>query len=203
MKRSNWSRLTFTAAVAVTVVGAVTGADRMHRLAKPLMVPALAAGVPRMTPTLGTALAAATIGDRRILRGAAAFAIMQGCYSSMLISRGARPTVIEAVPRYGGWAVAATLLARRSAAVAPGLAGYGLTLATMATLAAAPAAAPDRGTRRRLALGGILFTVSDGLIVWRRLFLHADAPRRYAEGAILATYAGAQLLLVEGLSREQ
>nr|WP_300499498.1 lysoplasmalogenase [uncultured Rhodococcus sp.] len=212
MKRSNWSRLTFTAAVAVTVVGAVTGADRMHRLAKPLMVPALAAGVPRMTPSLGTALAAATIGDvllidpdddRRILRGAAAFAIMQGCYSSMLISRGARPTVIEAVPRYGGWAVAATLLARRSAAVAPGLAGYGLTLATMATLAAAPAAAPDRGTRRRLALGGILFTVSDGLIVWRRLFLHADAPRRYAEGAILATYAGAQLLLVEGLSREQ
>ena len=118
MKRSNWSRLTFTAAVAVTVVGAVTGADRMHRLAKPLMVPALAAGVPRMTPALGTALAAATIGDvllidpdddRRILRGAAAFAIMQGCYSSMLISRGARPTVIEAVPRYGGWAVAATL----------------------------------------------------------------------------------------------
>lgn len=88
MKRSNWSRLTFTAAVAATVVGAVTGADRMHRLAKPLMVPALAVGVPRMTPTLGTALAAATIGDvllidpdddRRILRGAAAFAIMQGC----------------------------------------------------------------------------------------------------------------------------
>ncbi len=70
----------------------------------------------------------------------------------------------------------------------------------MSTLAADPALSADGSTRRMLAVGGTLFTVSDGLIVWRRLFLNTQRPRRRAEGAVLATYAIAQLLLVEGLS---
>lgn len=209
MQRSTISRLMFAVSATATVASAVIGADRVHRCAKPIMVPALAVGVGRMTPVLGTALAAATLGDvlmidpdddRRILRGAAAFAVMQGCYIGTLRARGAGITKVEALPRYAGWAVAATLLARRSPAVAPGLASYGLALTTMSALAADPAAAPNTSVRRMLTAGGILFTVSDGLIVWRRLFLDAERSRRRAEGAVLATYAVAQLLLVEGLS---
>jgi hypothetical protein len=84
-------------------------------------------------------------------------------------------------------------------------------LTTMATLAADPALAPTSRTRigvvvpdsnaaSRLALGGVLFTVSDALIVIRRLFVRSDRGRRIAEGGILASYAVAQLLLVEALS---
>ncbi len=45
MQRSTLSRLTFAASALTTVASAVTGAERVHRLAKPLMVPALAVGV--------------------------------------------------------------------------------------------------------------------------------------------------------------
>ena len=223
MNRSTLSRLAFVGATSATVFGAVTGSERLQRIAKPLMVPALAARGVRPMSTLGVALTAATVGDvllidpdddARILRGATAFAVMQGCYCWLLAERGARPTAANAVPRLAGWATAAALLTRRSPAVAPGLAGYGLTLAAMSTLAADLAVAPGSDTvagvvvpgsdpRSRLALGGILFTASDALIVFRRLFLDRESHRRVAEGAILATYALAQLFLVEGLAGEK
>lgn len=223
MKRSTLSRLAFAGATSATVFGAVAGSEKLQRIAKPLMIPALAARGVRPMSTLGVALTAATVGDvllidpdddARILRGAAAFAVMQGCYCSLLTARGARPTPANAGPRLAGWATAATLLMRSSPAVAPGLSSYGLTLAAMSTLAADRAVAPGSATfagvvvpgsdpRSRLALGGILFTASDALIVFRRLFLDRESHRRVAEGAILATYALAQLFLVEGLSGEK
>lgn len=218
--RSTVAKVAFVATAAATVVGAVTGDERLHRMAKPAMMPTLAAGLRRPSPLMVVALSAATIGDvllldpdddSRILRGAGAFAIMQTCYSAMLASKGARVTAVAGVPRLGGWAVAAASLARRSPHVAPGLSGYGLLLATMSTLAADPRLAPNARTvgsmvvptsdsRTWLATGGVLFTVSDALIVFRRLVLTGDRTRRAAEGAILGTYALAQLLLVEGLS---
>lgn len=222
MRRTVAARIGFVVATVATVVGAATGAERVHRYAKPLIVPSLVVGLPKPASTLGVALAAATVGDvllidpdddDRILRGAAAFAVMQGCFCALLIRRGATVSVANAVPRLAGWASAATLLARLSPSVAPGLAGYGLSLAAMSTLAADPALAPSSATcagvvipdadpRSRLAVGGILFTVSDALIVVRRLFLRSETTRRVTEGAILATYAAAQSLLVEGLLGE-
>ncbi len=221
--RSLLSRLGFATAATATVVSAMTGSERLHRFAKPLIVPALAVGVPRERPVLLSALTAATIGDillidpdddSRILRGASAFAVMQGCYCALLASQGARVSIANAVPRLAGWTVAATLLGRGSPAVAPGLAGYGLMLAVMSTLAADPnlsptstsvagVVVPDSDPRSRMALGGILFAVSDALIAVRRLFLRRESHRRIAEGTILATYAVAQLFLVEGLAGEK
>ena len=46
-------------------------------------------------------------------------------------------------------------------------------------------------------VGALLFTVSDGLIVLRRLFARSERSRRLAEGVILGTYAAAQYLLTE------
>ncbi|MDZ7930125.1 MAG: lysoplasmalogenase family protein [Rhodococcus sp. (in: high G+C Gram-positive bacteria)] len=135
--------------------------------------------------------------DSALEWGARAFAVMQGSYAYLLLRRGARPALVDAVPRYTGWAVAATLLAKRQPAVASTLIAYGAVLATTSTLSARSV---SRGGDRRLMIGGVLFTVSDALIVFRRLFLTEDRQRRTAEAIILSTYVAAQVLLVEALA---
>ncbi|MEW2015667.1 lysoplasmalogenase family protein [Rhodococcus sp. NPDC076796] len=192
---------------AVTVVGAWTGSMPLQRVAKPLIVPALACGLdPVPNRVLLAGLAAATVGDVLLIDpdddsalewGARAFAVMQGSYTYLLLRRGARPSLVDAVPRYTGWAVAATLLAKRQPAVASTLIAYGAVLATTSTLSARSV---SRGGDRRLMIGGVLFTVSDALIVFRRLFLTEDRQRRTAEAIILSTYVAAQVLLVEALA---
>ncbi|QBJ98610.1 lysoplasmalogenase [Rhodococcus sp. ABRD24] len=218
----------FVGATAATVYGAVTGRERVQQAAKPLMAPALAVRVLRRRGDLDTAdatllvagLAAATVGDvfmidpdvdARLRRGATSFGVMQMSYSSLLTRRGARPRLAAALPRLGAWLGVSGLLRAKAPAVAQTLTGYGALLGTTATLAADPALAPGaadiaglpmpnrRDRRSWLGLGGLLFTGSDGLIVMRKLFLRGEKPRAAAEGVILASYAAAQLLLVEGM----
>ncbi|WP_137723990.1 lysoplasmalogenase family protein [Prescottella subtropica] len=218
----------FAGAAAATVYGGVAGSERVQQVAKPLIAPALAARVLRRRADLGTSdtvllvtgLAAATVGDvfmidpdddTRLRRGATSFAVMQSAYSALLATHGARPRRGTAAPRLAAWATASGLLAAKAPAVAPTLTGYGALLGTTATLAADPALAPDaaavvglpvpnrRDRRSWLGLGGLLFTGSDGLIVVRKLFLRQEKSRVVAEGAVLASYAAAQVLLVEGM----
>lgn len=216
--------LIFGTASVVTVVGAVTGSERLQQVAKPLIAPSLAAGVIRRgtnadSPLLIGGLAAATIGDillvdpdddTRLVRGATAFAGMQAAYTALLLRHGARPTVPAVAPRVVGWTAAAVLLRARARPVSTPLTAYGVTLASATSLASDPdmapgadvvagLAVPNADPRSRLGLGALLFTVSDGLIVVRRLFVRGEKGRRIAEGAILATYAAAQLFLVEGM----
>ncbi|MDT2009127.1 lysoplasmalogenase [Rhodococcus opacus] len=227
--KNNWGveHAVFAGAALVTVVGAVTGRERVQRIAKPLIAPALAARVLRRRadtdPTdaalLLAGLAAATVGDvfmidpdddARLVRGASSFAVMQAAYAALLLRRGARPTAPAAIPRLAGWAGAASLLRSRAQEVAAPLTAYGALLGTTSTLSADPSLAlganvvanvavpgPDR--RSWLGVGGMLFTASDGLIVVRRLFIRGELGRAAAEGVILASYAAAQLLLVEGM----
>lgn len=217
----------FAAATAATVVGAVVGNERVQQIAKPLIAPALAARVLRKrseTETADTALllaglAAATVGDvfmidpdndARLIKGASSFAVMQASYSALLLRRGARPTRAALRPRTSGWSTASGLLRAKAPSVSTPLTGYGLMLGTTSTLSADPALAPqskavldvvvpNKDRRSWLGLGGVLFTASDGLIVVRRLFIRGTAGRAAAEGVILASYAGAQLMLVEGM----
>lgn len=222
--RRTLTRTAWAAASAVTIAGALAGRPELQRLAKPLIVPSLALGMrPRDrldAALLGTGLAAATVGDvimlepdddRRIVRGAGAFAVVQVAYGALLWRRGARVTEPPVVPRVVGWVAAASLLRWRQPQVAAPLAAYGLALGAATTLASDPALAPgarvaggfvvpDRDLRSRLALGALLFTVSDGLIVVRRALIDNETPRRLTESIVLATYAGAQVLLVEGMS---
>ncbi|MFD4181620.1 lysoplasmalogenase [Rhodococcus sp. NPDC058514] len=217
----------FLGATGATVLGAVTGNERLQQVAKPLIAPSLAARVlraradtdPADVALLVTGLAAATVGDvfmidpdddSRLVRGASSFAVMQASYSTLLLRRGARPTAPALVPRLVGWLGAAGLLRAKARTVSTPLTGYGVALGTTSTLSADPALAPGAATtaglalpnpdrRSWLGLGGLLFTGSDGLIVVRRLFIRKESGRRAAEGAILASYAAAQLLLVEGM----
>ncbi|WP_415972993.1 lysoplasmalogenase family protein [Rhodococcus sp. 077-4] len=205
--RVRWARAGALVAGAVTVLAASTGSAALQRMAKPLIVPALATGLnPARDRVLLAGLAAATVGDILLIDpdddsalewGARAFAVMQGSYTYLLLRGGARPAVVDAIPRYAGWAAATALLARRQPAVASTLSLYGAILATTSTLSAR---SPSRGGDRRLVIGGVLFTVSDALIVSRRLFLTEEGHRRAAEAVILSTYVAAQVLLVEALA---
>ncbi|WP_280396246.1 lysoplasmalogenase family protein [Nocardia brasiliensis] len=218
-------RAGFLAAAAVTVYGAVTGRERAQWLAKPLLMPLLAADVATSDATLDKidrtvllgALGAATLGDillidpdddRRLIAGASSFAVMQAGYTALWLRKGARPRAAIAGPRLAAWLGAAALLRVKAPAVALPLTAYGATLGTAGVLASDPALArdakniagvniPNADPRSRLALGALLFTVSDGLIVARKLFARGERSRRVTEGVILTTYAAAQFLLAD------
>ncbi|MFI7663638.1 lysoplasmalogenase [Nocardia sp. NPDC049526] len=213
------------AAAAATVYGAVTGRAKVQWVAKPLLMPLLAADVATdqavlepvdRTVLLGS-LGAATIGDvlliepdndRRLIAGASSFAVMQTGYSVLWWRRGGRPRPEIAVPRVLAWLGAALLMRVKAPTVAAALTAYGATLGSAAVLASDPGLAPGAKNiaglnipsidpRTRLGLGALLFTVSDGLIVLRRLFARSERSRRVTEGVVLATYAAAQYLLAD------
>ncbi|MEV0295762.1 lysoplasmalogenase [Nocardia sp. NPDC050710] len=218
-------RLGFLAAAAITVYGAVTGRDKLQWVAKPLMMPLLAADVATSDAALDDSdralllgsLSAATVGDillidpdddRRLIAGASAFAVMQTGYSALWLRHGARPIAANVVPRVTAWLGAALLMRAKAPTVAAPLTAYGATLGTAAVLASDPALAPEAENvaglnipgadpRSRLGFGALLFTLSDGLIVLRRLFARTEGSRRATEGVILGTYAAAQYLLAD------
>ncbi|MGQ4597120.1 lysoplasmalogenase family protein [Nocardia sp. R6R-6] len=218
-------RAGFLVAAAVTVCGAVTGRKRAQWIAKPLLMPLLAADVATQGTVLPPAdravligsLGAATVGDillidpdddRRLIAGASSFAVMQAGYSALWWRMGGRPTGAAVVPRVAAWLAAIGLLRVKAPSVAAPLAAYGVTLGAAAALASDPALAPaaknlagvnipGADPRSRLGLGALLFTVSDGLVVLRRLFARGERARRVTEGVILATYAAAQYLLAD------
>ncbi|MBH0778104.1 lysoplasmalogenase [Nocardia bovistercoris] len=217
-------RLGYAAAAAVTVFGAVTGRERWQVVAKPLLMPLLAADAAVSEFPSGAdrallfgALGAATVGDvllirpdddRRLVAGASFFGVMQLGYTALWLRRGARPTVANVVPRLAAWLGAAALLRAKSPAVALPLTGYGATLGVAAVLASDPALAPGattlagvnlpgRDPRSRIGLGALLFTLSDGSIVLRRIFARTERSRRLTEGVVLGTYAAAQYFLTD------
>ncbi|WP_330233489.1 lysoplasmalogenase [Nocardia sp. NBC_00508] len=218
-------RAGFLVAAAVTVYGAVTGREKAQWIAKPLLMPLLAADVATegaempstdRTVLIGS-LGAATVGDillidpdddRRLIAGASSFAVMQAGYSALWWRMGGRPTAGAVVPRVVAWLGAAGLLRAKAPSVAAPLTAYGVALGTATVLASDPVLepaakniagvnVPGADPRSRLGLGALLFTVSDGLIVLRRLFARGERARRVTEAAILATYAAAQYLLAD------
>lgn len=218
-------RAGYLVATAVTVAGALAGRERWQWVAKPLMMPLLAADIATGATEIElvdralllTSLGAATVGDvllidpdddRRLIAGASSFAVMQTGYAVLWWRYGARPAPAVALPRVLAWAGAAALLRAKAPVLAAPLSAYGATLGSAAVLASDPALAPhavsvaglnlpDADPRSRLGVGALLFTVSDGLIVLRRLFARGERSRRVIEGAILATYGAAQFLLAD------
>lgn len=218
-------RLGYLAAAAVTVYGAATGRDKLQWLAKPLLMPLLAADVvtsgvdiePTERTVLLASLGAATVGDvllidpdddRRLIAGASAFAVMQTGYAGLWWRRGARPGRAITLQRAAAWLGAAVLMRAKTPTVATPLTAYGATLATAGVLASDPELAPeaaiigglnvpDADPRSRLALGSLLFTLSDGLIILRRVFARSTGARRATEAVVLGTYAAAQYLLTD------
>ena len=194
------SLLLFTGVSAVHVGAKIVGARHVDRATKAALLPVLALRVVagpypgRRTASLLTAtLTAGWIGDLTIDRsfrtGLAAFLAdhlgMIALFSSASRRRIA-PWSVLAIP----WLAAVLVAVRpsRSGTLFPVLATYGAVLATMAATA-------TRGNRRT-AVGGILFVISDTVFALRRLTPWLRSPRWGA--AVMASYAAAQALLVDG-----
>lgn len=174
------------------------------------------------TTLLLIGLTAATVGDvfmvdadddKRLVRGSSSFGVMQSAYTTVLRQAGAKPHVRTAAPQVATAAAGAGLMAWRMPKVAKPLSAYSFALGATATLASDPALAPDarlvagipvpdrNDARTWLAAGGLVFSASDASIVLRRMFLKGEASRRLAEGVVIATYAAAHVMLIEGLLR--
>jgi uncharacterized membrane protein YhhN len=188
-------RLRWGAAAAVAAVDAVSAGRGARRVAKPLVVPAVAyaAGVRGGPP--GLALAASWAGDVALLRtseagllgGIGGFAVAHGAYLTALRRRGAAP----------GWPALAV-----TAAAAPLLwprlpARDRLPVLAYAGLVGATGAAAVRTGERPRGARGILFVLSDALVA---VSLFGPRRRPAVDAAVMATYAAAQALLAAGLS---
>lgn len=167
-------------------------------------------------------LAAATVGDvfmidadndQRLVRGATSFGVMQSAYTTVLRQAGAKPHVRTVAPQAAAAAAGSGLLFWRLPAVAKPLSAYSFALGATAAIASDPELVPgarqvagipvpERSDPRTwLAAGGLVFSVSDASIVLRRIFLNGETSKRLAEGLVIATYAAAHVMLIEGLLR--
>ncbi|KXO88651.1 hypothetical protein AXK56_09975 [Tsukamurella pulmonis] len=212
------------AAVAVvdTTLSASPKPSRHHarRFTKPLLLPILAASFAtdpraRRSPLRRSTLAgqaAGWVGDVALLGdeprdfalGASAFATGHAAYiSGLLAQRDPDASPVRPAAVGAAWVVGAprTLLAayRTAPALAPVLAGYSAVLS--GTAAAATVLGPQipADARRATLAGAGLFLLSDSILGLRK-FVLADPPA-WMEGAVMATYTGAQYLIADGAAR--
>ncbi|MCB5167557.1 lysoplasmalogenase [Streptomyces bambusae] len=220
----------FHAAAAGEIWAAHTGNRTLQLLTKPVAVPLLGLKALRRRDELDPAdlrllvagLLAAGVGDYymsrsdeddQIIRGAAAFGVMQLLYGAVLTRRGGRPHPRTAVLPAAAWTAAAGLLAARRepgrSRVPAVLATYAATLAGTTALAQDPRPGklagavarlvrPTSDPRTWLPAGAVLFAVSDAAILLRRSLLTDPRARAAAQVFVLATYNAAQWLLLEG-----
>ncbi|MGW7052075.1 lysoplasmalogenase [Streptomyces sp. NPDC054887] len=197
--RARWVLAAFAVAATADLGSLLAGADAGHLIAKPLLMPLLAAyavlrGAPRLLTLAllfgwgGDVLLLADA-DWAFLAGMGSFAAGHVCYLLLFARAGARTSALLGA----GYAVA---LLTTVALLWPGLpadlrvpvAGYSLLLTAMALRAG--------GLGRYAGLGGALFLLSDTLIAtgvaeWPQL----PVPDFW----IMLTYIAAQYLLVTGV----
>ena len=140
---------------------------------------------------------------KNLNQGAAAFALNHAAYIHLLRTRGARADAVASRIRAAAVAGGAALTAARVPKALPAALGYGTILATTSAMGDAE--------RPHISHGGNLFVISDGLILTRLTLLrNALAPSAPAvakvidgalDGAVMATYIIAQMLLVDGLRK--
>ncbi len=194
-------------------------AHKARLLTKPLLMPTLAASLattPGASPTRTAVLAAQAgswVGDVALLSerrrpfvvGTAGFAAAHAAYVTGFARRRTTSSrVTEETPARllaGLWAATAPVMAwnAREEGVAPVVAGYSTALTSMVVSATRLDPALPASTRRLAAAGGLLFLLSDTTLGLRKFVL--DDPPPAVEGAVMATYTAAQLLLSEAAAR--
>ena len=211
-------RAAFVANAAINVVASAYGDNRIRRWSKITLMPVLATSVlrrrkeigPRRTALLAGGLGCGWIGDLVLLppqaslvAGGIPFAVNHASYLALAASAGARPQRQAAALAAPLWLGAVALSRRFKPGYLPLIAGYGGLLVLLETIYLDIYA---RTGARATAAGGALFILSDALILVRAL---QDSPQLAAgsgqakaaiDAAVMATYASAQLLLVDGLS---
>lgn len=190
---------------------------RVRWITKPLLMPTLAAAMTQRpnnelaTPTY-VGLAGSWLGDVALLnrstnglkRGMVAFAVAQSAYiagawrardrsTPITEKRTAKAVIMVGLATAPGVAIAAT---RKDPALGPAVVGYGTLLATHAAISSHldPSRVSKRNQRLRF-LGAATFMLSDSILGIRKFLVKGDP--EIMEGAVLATYTVAQLLIAE------
>lgn len=197
--RASW--LPFVTVSIVHIGAKLTGANRLDRISKTLLIPALGVrliGVTnlrrRRLALLVIELALSWVGDLTIDRSfRAGLGSFLAAHLSMiaLFWSGFRAQVSPLALLLLPWLVVIALVLRppRLTALYPAVIAY-------ATILAAMAASATRGGRRT-GLGGVLFVVSDSLLAFRR-FTPSFSARPWG-AVVMASYLAAQALLIDGV----
>jgi uncharacterized membrane protein YhhN len=194
-------------------------AHKARFLTKPLLMPVLSASLATSPgsssariPVLA-AQAGGWVGDvsllseekRQFTVGTAAFGVGHLAYLAAFVPRRRREQRLVddrgAQTLAGVWAVSAPMMAwhARRSGVAPVVATYSALLTSMVVAATRLDSGQRPAARRLIAAGALLFLASDSTLGLRKFVL--DEPSPLVEGAVMATYTGAQFLISEGVSR--
>ncbi|RHW26568.1 lysoplasmalogenase [Nocardioides immobilis] len=194
-------------------------AHQARFLTKPLLMPLLSASL-ATTPGSSSARvpvlaaqAAGWVGDVALLSeerkpfvaGTTAFGVGHLAYLAAFVPRRRREPALVADPRArtlaAVWAVSSPMVAwnARRSGMAPVVATYSALLTSMVVAATRLDPAQPPAGRRLLAAGALLFLASDSTLGLRKFVL--DDPSPWVEGAVMASYTSAQLLLSEGAGR--
>lgn len=194
-------------------------AHKARFLTKPLLMPVLSASLAATpgpasakVPVLA-AQAAGWVGDVSLLSeekkpfviGSAAFGVGHLAYLAAFVPRRRREPGLVQDPRARAlatvWAVSSPAMAwhARRSGVAPVVASYSALLTSMVVAATRLDGAQRPDARRFAAAGALMFLASDSTLGLRKFVL--DDPSPLVEGAVMASYTGAQFLLSEGAGR--
>ncbi len=142
---------------------------------------------------------------RPFVVGTTAFGIGHLAYLAAFVPRRRRdPRLVDdrgAQTLAAVWAVSSPVMAwhARRQGVAPVIATYSALLTSMVVAATRLDEGQRPAARRLIAAGALLFLASDSTLGLRKFVLSDPSP--LVEGAVMATYTGAQLLISEGVSR--
>ena len=222
MKLANRFKAAYVGLAALDTALSTSSRPVAHKarfLTKPLLMPLLSASLattPGSSPARTAVLAAQAggwVGDVGLLSeerkpfviGTAGFAAGHAAYLVAFVPlRRSRPSLVED-PRARAlaavWAASAPLMIwqARRAGVAPVVAAYSVSLVSMAVAATRLDPSEKPAARRLIAAGALAFLASDSILGLRKFVLDDPDPR--TEGAVMATYTGAQLLISEGVGR--
>jgi uncharacterized membrane protein YhhN len=194
-------------------------AHKARFLTKPLLMPLLSAslatapGWSAARPAVLTAQVGGWVGDvgllseekRPFVIGTAGFAAGHAAYLAAFVPRRRRRPALVEDPRARAlvavWAASAPVMSWRARreGVAPVIAAYSASLVAMVIAATRLDPAENAAARRLIAAGALTFLASDTILGIRKFVLD-DADPRF-EGAVMATYTAAQLLISEGVAR--
>ncbi len=194
-------------------------AHKARFLTKPLLMPTLSASLVATPGSSSARLpviaahAGGWVGDVGLLSeekkpfviGTTGFGIGHLAYLAAFVPRRRREPRLDRDPRARAltalWATSAPVMAwhARRSDVAPVVAVYSATLTAMVVAATRLDRSESAAGRRLVAAGALLFLASDATLGLRK-FVLAD-PSPLMEGAVMASYTGAQLLISEGVGR--
>ncbi|MDO5025652.1 MAG: lysoplasmalogenase family protein [Trueperella sp.] len=212
-------RVALFAASAVNLAASAAGKSTIRKAAKLSLMPLIAAGVWNERDEIGTAdakkLAAALgfgwLGDAILMprranlnRGAIPFAVNHLFYQYFVRRAGAKPVkelLMTMTPLWAGSVVATKLLQPK---YLPAAIFYGGLLAHTSTIYADEVLTADAidgyDPRRGLEPGGLLFLISDSLLITRAIVGEEKTVAQLFDAAVMFTYIAAQLLISDGIS---